>query len=128
MLCKALFCFAKIWIDYSKITKIWLAKFVMFKRLSTILISISKSGYASFEIEKILKIEQKTFALLLIKCRYFFWVQSFNNIHCRNITRQNYSVCHMYHVTTCYCLLCVHSEGQRNSVWSQYALATSYPG
>ena len=47
-----------------------------FQRISTILISKSKSGYALFKIEEILKIKQKKIVLLLIKRRYFFGTPS----------------------------------------------------
>ena len=74
ILCKSLLCFAKIGkIDYSKFAKIWLVKFVCstskhyislsFQRISTILISKSKLGYALFKIKDILKIKQNTFVL-----------------------------------------------------------------
>ena len=55
-----------------------------FQWIWTNLVSTFKLGYAILKTEKNMKIKQKTFALLLIKCRYFFGTPGISNIY-RNI-------------------------------------------
>ena len=76
LLCKSLLCFEKI--EKLDTTKIWLVKFCMFNfkiaYFTQLLTDFSNLDlntnlrYVLSKIKKVLKIKQKTFVLLLIKC------------------------------------------------------------